>query len=262
MLQKMFLHRTGLYWTCVAPDYILADDCKNEEDGEPSLSLREEAGHQGLCYLRVFRYLPYASLYQAQVSSCPDDFYADHPIAFFTEEQLAYALPYDCRLQGKRPGSILRTLAAHGASLLSLLCPRTLTTGDASCTATLTSTMLPLKALAEPIEVNQDELREALIAAAAEQQEETNRLADATQVLQQALLRAALDALMRRLWQTPSQARSLLFQARCKLLALLLRWQQKTRQRIVNAVPRWNEAQGRVMWQLTIGVPVQVGPSL
>ena len=72
----------------------------------------------------------------------------------------------------------------------------------------------------------------------------------------QATRRAALDALMHQLWQTPGQARSRGAQARCKLLAALQRWQEKTRQRVVMAHAIWKQALDEVVWDLTIGIPV------
>src|SRR5260370_5054322 len=88
-----FLQRIGYHWACVALAPILADDTRADDDTTLSLSLRAEAGCDGLTYLQVLKYLPHADLYLASVAYDPSGLAASDHLAFFTEEQLTNALP-------------------------------------------------------------------------------------------------------------------------------------------------------------------------
>src|SRR5258706_9697483 len=111
---RTFLSRTGYHWACVAPASILCGDSLVEEGtGERLPSLREEASRDGLCFLEVFHYIPGTDLYVAHVDADPDQVKERFFRVIFTEKQLAYALPWDCRLQGKSSARILSILYAH-----------------------------------------------------------------------------------------------------------------------------------------------------
>lgn len=258
MVQQIFLQRIGYYWPCVALASILANDTHAEDDHPQPPSLRDEASFDGLTYLQVIKYLPHADLYQARVASNLADLAQSDLLVFFTEEQLTKTLPWDCRLQYKRSDEIITAISAH-AALFEHPCIGELhkeqrvikKRGDSA---------LSHHPLTETLEITHKELHDAMQATMAEQQENTRQmnvsLTEIAQMLQQALLLAALDKLMSRLWQTPNQARSHSSQAKCKLLALLRRWQQRTRRRVVNAAPRWSRTLGQVVFVLTIILPV------
>lgn len=255
MERLSFFQRSGYHWPCVALATILANDIRAEENDHHPLSLRDEASENGLTYLQVVRYLPHTDLYVARVACDPEALGTSDLLAFFTEAQLTYALPWDVRLQSKCSGEIRTAIDAHAASLRPARARQVHQEGSQQVCP-----MLPLNPFPEAVEVSREALHDALQATVAEQQGETRQVGvsptQATQTLQQALLLAALDQLMARLWHTPNQARSLLAQARCKVLARLRTWQQYTHQRVVTAAPFWHAAKGCVLWRLTIGIPV------
>lgn len=260
MPYNTFLQRIGYHWPCVALATILAGETHADDETALPLSLRDEASCNGLTYLQVTRYLPHADLYLARVADDPARLGISDLLAFFTEEQLTNALPWDIRLQHKGPGEIQAAIRAHAASIQPIC---SLTPADVQQAVPQPDfSALTFHPLAETIAITRDELCDALQATLLEQQEETNQVgtspSQAAHAIQQALLLAALDKLMERLWQTPSQATSLLSQARCKLLVQLRRWQHWTRQRIVNASPRWSQMRECVVWELTIGIPVRI----
>lgn len=261
MPQSTFRQRVGYHWPCIALAESLTDDiCQEDDDnGMRTLSLREEASYEGLTYIQVLKHLDGSDLYLARVAFHPRLLAESDLLVYFTEDQLYYTLPIDIRLQGKRPKDIICAIKAHAATLL----PARATVAQNQPAAPSTASSLALHPLSETIEVTREDLAVAMQITVAEQQVATQSTSTsptrAAHLLQQALLRAALDALMRQLWQTPSQARSLAMQARCKLLTLLCKWQEQTRQRVVMARARWKQALGEVVWELTIGVPVRLG---
>jgi hypothetical protein len=74
--------------------------------------------------------------------------------------------------------------------------------------------------------------------------------------MQQAFLRAMIDALMTRLYQAHDHLAALSLKAQCAILAQVQRWHRLTHQRVVNAIPVWNDEQQSIVWQFTVGVPV------
>jgi hypothetical protein len=251
-----FHQRVGYHWPCVALAALLTDDiCQEEHTDTHTVSLREEASYQGLTYIQVLKHLDNTDLYLARVAWSPLLLNESDLQAYFTEEQLFYTLPVDVRLQQKRPEDIISAIRAHAATLLPI---RMLATGRQETPSEATA--LTLHPLAETIEVTREDLTVAMQAAVVADQEATQTThtspTRAAHLLQQALLRAALDALMRQLWQTPGRARSRIAQARCRLLAALLRWQEETRQRVAMARAIWKQSLGNVVWELTVGVPV------
>jgi hypothetical protein len=256
MPQSTFRQRVGYLWPCVALASTLTDDiCHDIGDDHEILSLREEASHEGLTYLQVLKYVENTELYLARVASQPALLEESNLLVFFTEEQLAYTLPVDIRLQWKCSGAIICAIKAHAATLLSVQ----VTYPEQQETRSEVVELI-LHPLAETIEVTHEDLTAAMQATITELSEAMPGVGISptrtTHLFQQALLRAALDVLMSRLWQTPCQARSRRAQARCKLLAALQRWQEQTQQRIVTAQPHWKQGAGKVLWELIIGIPV------
>lgn len=260
MPQSTFRQRVGYHWPCVALASTLTDDiCHEEADGIHTLSLREEASYEGLTYIQVLKHLEDSDLYLARVAYNPSLLEESDLLVFFTEEQLSYTLPVDIRLQRKRPKGIISAIKAHAATLL----PARATVTSPQLVAPSETAPFALHPLSETIEVTREDLTAAMQATVAAQQEATQSRSTtptrAARLLQQALLRAALDTLMCQLWQTPSQARSRIAQARCKLLAALQHWQEKTRQRVVIAHAIWKQTLGEVVWELTIAIPILLG---
>lgn len=69
--------------------------------------------------------------------------------------------------------------------------------------------------------------------------------------LQQALLSAMIDTLMKQLYHTQEQPLARTLKARCALIAQLQRWHRQTRQeRLVHISQRAHT------WRLTVGMPV------
>ncbi|HEY6411603.1 MAG TPA: hypothetical protein VIY29_29445, partial [Ktedonobacteraceae bacterium] len=138
-------------------------------------------------------------------------------------------------------------------------------------TAALTpAPILPLEPIADAmVEVSTSQLQEALDPHFADETSERlfdshpkkakrlpPRLRTGSFSMQQALLRVMIDALMARLYQMHDHLAALSLQAQCTLLAQMQRWHRASRQRVVNAVPVWSDERQRVIWQLTVGVPM------
>lgn len=255
-----FRERAKFFWPCVALNSILTDDICTEANGVTQLSLREEVSRDGVFYLSVIKYLP-ADLYLARVASDPANLGASAMLAFFTEEQLLYMLPWDIRTQDKAADEIIPAIYAH-AAVCQPVC-RLVVAVEQQAQPEQDFSVLAFHSLSENIEITRNELHTAIQEIVTEQQEDVCQVGasrtKAAHLLQQALLRAALDTLMHRLWETPGKARSLGMQAQCKLLILLRRWQERTRQQVVRAVPRWCEVQRQVVFVLTIGLPIRIG---
>jgi hypothetical protein len=114
MALRPFLQRVGYYWTCILPADILSSEAVDCSD--PS-SLRKDASSDELSFCQVINSLQDGS-YKARVAASPDaDFISQGYTVLLSEEQLAYALPWDCRLQGRSPEYICKVLLAHRASL-------------------------------------------------------------------------------------------------------------------------------------------------
>src|SRR5690348_11712549 len=117
MGQRTFFQRFGHHGVCVLPDDVLSDDpLTDPATGEELPSLREQVSltegiiHHCFCYARVLRTCG-DGLYWADVSATPDLGNAIRVI--LTEEDLYFALPYDVRVQGKRPSYIRKMMPAH-----------------------------------------------------------------------------------------------------------------------------------------------------
>jgi hypothetical protein len=256
MPQCTFWQRAAYQWPCVALASILADDICQEEGHISSLSLREEASRDRLTYLQIIKFLPNADLYLARVASDPEKLAESDLLAFFTEDQLLYTVPFDVRSQTKRPDQVIAMINAHAAALKS---PSVRTKEDRQERIQAPEpdfTERTLHPLAETIELTRDELQDALQITVDQQDESPAGVSPnrATQILQQALLLAAIEQLMGQLRHTPS----LIAQARCRLLVRLRHWQRATQQKVVNARARWSPALGQ-MWEVRIGVPLPRG---
>lgn len=184
MERLSFFQRSGYHWPCVALATILANDIRAEENDHHPLSLRDEASENGLTYLQVVRYLPHTDLYVARVACDPEALGTSDLLAFFTEAQLTYALPWDVRLQSKCSGEIRTAIDAHAASLRPARARQVHQEGSQQVCP-----MLPLNPFPEAVEVSREALHDALQATVAEQQGETRQVGvsptQATQTLQQ-----------------------------------------------------------------------------
>ncbi|GHO56735.1 hypothetical protein [Ktedonobacter robiniae] len=258
---RTFAQRIGLFSPCVAPAAILSDGpLRMEEDGLTPLTLRQEASHDGLCHLRVLRRLPCGDLYQAEVAATPQLLHAQPVVAYFTEEQLRYAAPWDKRLDGADPDSILARLEARAAANQPVI---RIEPGEQKKPAT-PEPVVALQRLDLPVEATQKRLQEALEAITAGTPTEAHTLQKQREVstrsigafhMQQAFLCAAIDTLMDRLYRSTEQVHHLMVKTNCALIAQVQRWHRDARQRVVNAIPYFNKREQRHTWRLLIGVP-------
>ncbi|GHO78429.1 hypothetical protein KSD_62000 [Ktedonobacter sp. SOSP1-85] len=258
---QTFAQRIGLFNPCVAPATILSDDpLQMEEDGLTPLTLRQEASHDGLCHLRVLRCLSCGDLYQAEVAATPQLLHT-HPIkVFIAEEQLRYAAPWDKRLDGADPDSILARLEARAAANQ----PTIRIEPEEQKKPFTPEPAVALQRLDLPVEVTQERLQEAFKAVMAGTPTEAHTLQKLREVstrsigafhMQQAFLCAAIDTLMDRLYRSTEQVNHLAVKTNCALIAQVQRWHRDARQRVVNAIPYFNKREQRHSWRLLIGVP-------
>jgi hypothetical protein len=267
-----FTRRIGYHWTCVMLADALTNDPLVDNDGteeaqtrfEPATgkataSLRSLASTEGLCYLAVVKTIA-PGLYWAHVASTPDLSQA-YPV-ILTEEHLTYALPWDCRLANKRPKQIRRILRMHGNELqparrVKQEAPTDTERSIASEPAVEVAKpadltpppSVPLVPMKEEIVVSTDAFQEAAGGT------RLNREHLGAVPVQQALLSAAIDTLMSQLYAGCDMTRALVLKAQCQLIVSVQRWQQRTRQRVVNASPAWSEQLRRSVWRLSIGIP-------
>ena len=104
--------RVWYHWTYVAPSSILSPDPIDSSD---TASLRTEASCDGICYLQVIRSLA-DDTYVVRVAAHPELLTEASHTVLLSDAQLAQALPWDCRLQGKSSVLIKISLQAHSAS--------------------------------------------------------------------------------------------------------------------------------------------------
>jgi hypothetical protein len=271
VVQRTFFQRFGTQGICVLPSDILSNDLLRVDPETHTMppTLRKQASALGLCYARVL--CSFADgLYWAEVASTPD--LVDAQRVLLTEEQLYHALPWDIRLQDRLPGAIRDLMFAYAQTvqpILRQMTPQKQTAAVAIAVLT-PAPIVPLEPLADAtVEVTTGELQEALNPHSPEETGENHfelitgkvkRLPFTQRVgsfmMQQAFLRAMIDALMARLYQVQDHLVALSFKARCALLAQIQRWHRASGQRVVNAVAVWNDERQRVVWQLTVGVPI------
>ncbi len=271
MVPRTFFQRFGTQGICVLPADVLSNDLLRvdpETHTMPS-TLRKQASALGLCYARVLRSFA-DGLYWAEVASTPD--LVDAQCVLLTEEQLYHALPWDIRLQDRRPETIRDLMFAHAQTVQPIqrqTNPQKQTAPVAIAVLTR-APIVPLEPLADAtVEVTTSELQAALDPHSPHEASESlfelttrkvKRLPFLQRVgsftMQQAFLRVMIDALMAQLYQTQGHLAALSLKARCTLLAQIQRWHRLNRQRVVNTIPAWSEERRRVVWHLTIGVPV------
>ena len=275
---RSFFQRFGHLGVCVLPAEVLSNDLLrvDPETQMIPLSLRKSASALGLCFARVLRSFA-DGLYWADVSATPD--LVDAQRVVFTEEQLYAALPWDIRLVDRHPGDICKLLAAHaqGVRPAQPLAEEMQPQDGDQLYALTPVPIVPLQPLDEAaVVVTTSELQEAFDPRSPDDDDDFPGKALLKRIskkvgrptgsvkhigscaMQQAFLRAMIDALMARLYQAQDQVTALSLKARCAMLALLQRWQRFSRQRIVNAVPIWSEERQGILWQLTVGVPMEV----
>lgn len=250
---RTFVRRIGYLVTCCIPADILSDEATCTED---SSSLRQDASCDGLSYVQVIRLLE-ENVYMARVAASPECVTQGYTV-LLTEQQLYSAMAWDQRLewedhlctQKRRPETVLALLRAHAAEVQ----PLAKSIPERPTAPTLLSPGLtPL----DTVEVTQEDIQEAieLVTNQGKNVDQKQRRTNQFQ-LQQALLSAAIDALMSQLYQTQEQVHAIAIKARCALLAQLQRWHRHSQhERLVNAAPRFSSENQRVMWRLTIGLP-------
>ena len=249
--QRTFIQRIGCLVPCVIPATLLDAEPLDIED--PS-SLRADASREdGLSFIQV-KYALEDGLYLSRVAAAPDRIAQGYTV-LFTEEQLYFALPWDERLQDQSADRIqdqLRACAAEVRPSKKIPAPRE--------AASLSSASLtPI----DTVEVSREALQDALalVTKKGNNADSTQHSTNQAQV-QQALLCAAIDALMNQLYQTQERVQALTIQARCALLARLQRWQRHTQERLVNTVAAFSTERQEVVWRLTIGLPASFSSSV
>jgi hypothetical protein len=257
--QRTFLQRFGCHGVCVLPDSVLSDDpLANPDTAEELPSLRDQVSlvngvyHRAICYARIVRTCG-DGLYWADVAATSD--FANTYRIILTEEDLYFALPYDVRVQGKAPTHICTMMVAHAREVR----PAQRVEQVTSITACVPAPVLPLEPCAV-VEVGNDALQEAIGVVTMDTFQDTNKRRVSRPIgsvrMQQAFLRIIVDALMTQLYWSQESAKSSRIRTQCATVSSLQRWQRQSRQRIVNALPVWNDEQHVVAWQLIVGVPI------
>jgi hypothetical protein len=268
VVQRTFFQRFGTHGVCVLPPDVLSNDLLRFDSEAHTMppTLRKEASALGLCYARVLRCFA-DDLYWALVAATPD--LVDAQRVVLTEEQLYHALPWDVRLVDQEPETIRRLMFAHAQAVKPA--QRLETSEQTATTSHATAALTPVPVLLlEPVtdamvEVSASHLQEALDPHSPHETDESIprnkkrspfKQSIGSFPMQQGLLRVMIDALMTQLYQAQDHPAALSLKARCTLLAQMQRWHRASRQRIVNAIPVWNDELQRVVWQLTVGVPL------
>jgi hypothetical protein len=264
--QRTFAQRIGYCISCIIPASLLSDEATSPEDAS---SLRMDASRDGLSFIRVHRMIE-EGLYVARVAASPNRVEHGYTV-LFTEQQLYSALPWDHRLewedhnctQKRDPESILTLLRACAAEVRPLV-------KISPSEAAIPSQPVPAAAAiafearsAQTVEISAEDLQDALGLASAHTAEDTasHIVQKGTYRMQQAFLRAAVDTLMMQLYQGQEHAQALTIKAKCALVASVQRWHRQARQGVVNAALAFDAQGQRMLWQLTIGVPSEVGLS-
>lgn len=252
--RRTFFARFGYLGTCVLPAEALDDSpLSDPETGLPQPSLRQRCSQDGqLCFARVLS--SYAEgLYWADVAATPDLVEAEHVV--LTETHLTYALAWDERLSWQTPLQIRRLMQANARELV----PLSLRREPEPAAALLPAPVVPLTVVTT-VEVTTDELREAFETKASNDlsdapNQSDKRLPTSANAVQHGLLRALSRALQELLETATDRFTAEVLQALTALVRRVERWQQQTRQRVINAVLAWNAASSGPAWALTLGVP-------
>lgn len=275
---RSFFERFGAQGVCVLPAEVLSNDLLRIDPQTHAMppSLRKEASALGLCYARVLRSFS-PGLYWAEVAATPD--LVDAQRILLTEEQLYHALPWDIRLQARQPDAIRDLMIAHAQAVQpAQSLTEDATTQDIRQLHPLTpAPIVPLHPLKEAtVVVSAVEFHEAFEPRSPDDDDDLpgaclltrmgkqtrKKLAQVKSIgsfaMQQALLRAMIDALMTQLYQAQDHLTAHILKTRCALLAQIERWHCTSRQRVVNAVPIWHDERRSVAWQLTVGVPLAI----
>src|SRR6266568_2572658 len=113
MIRLSLAKRICYHYPYVMLAATLSDDPVDEED---TSSLRADADNEGICYIHVISSLG-DGWYLVRVAARPE-FLPKGYIMILSEGQLAYMLPWDCRLRGGHmtPDCIYKRLCAYRAS--------------------------------------------------------------------------------------------------------------------------------------------------
>lgn len=252
---RPFFERFGYLGLCILPDEVLDDTpLVDPETGALLPSLRQRASANGISYARVLRSCS-PGTYWAEVSAGQD--LADNELVVLTEEQLAYALAWDIRLQGKSPAHIRHILFACASESSQGSLPASHVSPEAFIPAPAV-----LLAVTEPIEVSTQDLQRVVIPDRHiyRLQHSVSRVSRPISIfaMQQGLLKAMLTALKQHLSQVREQAEVRTLQAHCALVTQMQQWHRKTRQRVIHLAQDWSKERRSMMWYLTLGVPESI----
>ena len=250
--QRIFFQRCSPLGVYVLPARCLDNTPLKDETGKPILNLRQQCSSQGLCFAHVLRPTTAGDQYWADVAATPDMENAER--ALLTEEQLAFALPWDERLYRLSRAQIRRLMFTQARNLKPLR-PHAARPAE----TLLPAPTAPMR-MQTPVAVNSEDLRDALSPASGRPKKHRTssppRWSNTLDV-QQWLLRAMLRAIQKQVAYAQNEAIAQAIQARCLLLEDILEWQHQTHQRVVH-VDQSPTSQHRSVWLLTLEMPETV----
>ncbi len=246
VLQRTFFERCSPLGVYALPSRCLDNAPLKDETGKPILNLRQQCSRQGLCFAHVLHPTTAGDQYWADVAATPDMENAER--AVLTEEQLAFALPWDERLYHLSRAQIRRLMFAQAHNLKPLR-PHVARPAETPTPAPV----VPL-GIQTPVAVNSEDLRDALTPAA--EQPKKHYISSPppwsnTFDVQQWLLRAMLHSLQKQAAYAKNVATAQAIQARCLFLEDILKWQHQTHQRVVH-VDQSPSMRHRSVWLLTL----------
>lgn len=288
MTQLSLAKRVCYHYPYVMLAAILSAD---SVDGEDMSSLRADASNEGICYIRVIRSFD-DGWYLVRAAVRPE-LLAEGYTVVLSEGQLAYALPWDCRLQHASPQRICIVLHAQARGLHPARVPVCGTKGLTTSQILARDPPVPLQLLDLGVVLSTEVLQDAIRCTVKEACSDTNTATNkenkkglrslrmqlafvraviktiyrdptdhemSTRIdtfhLQQALLRAVIDTLMEQLYQAQEHALAFALKALCALVAWVQRWQRQVKQRVMSVIPFFDEQRCQVVWQLLVGVPL------
>jgi hypothetical protein len=239
----------------VLPAESLDDTTLTDPDTDATLpSLRQSCSAYGLCFARVIRsFAP--GLYWAVVGATVN--LDDEEWVILTESHLAYALPWDVRVQGKGSAQIRDLMLAQANELEPLILYAEPARAEIQEQALASKDRL----VAPPMEFSTLDLQKHLVTTPAllnKHQRSTPPWRPTAVEIQQGLLQAILHKFQQRVALAQNDAIAQDLQAWCNLLVIIQDWQQQTKQRIVEVSQRWCARRNRPIWYLTLDVPASL----
>jgi hypothetical protein len=255
----------NMHWPHIGlADKMVSDKRLPDGDGKTLPSLREEvATPEGLCYVKVVRPF-HDGTYLARVATSLDLLEREPATIVLTEEHLRYTLPLDTRTEGLCPARLRTLLHSHATAVQPLklikreqpvdLFPTPLVDLSPMEAVTVTTSSEMFAAVPTSQTIEQGTSTPGVFSLQKSLLQEVHHLVG-TFPIQQAFLEAVLVVLAVRLHQERDEAQKRELRKRHVLVERVQQWYSKTQQQVVHALPKLIE-QGRVVWQVSVGVPV------